>query len=269
MKKFKLLSLVLAAMFLLIACTSQNEPADMQDELELHISPILDDGSIDFNNVVFPPPSHGGRYTMSEWLVAETLEGFVDYADVVAVVYVEYVEVGERNIGIDTEYENLIMVPTSYFALRVIDVLKGDVLPGDMIATGVSGYIDPDTGEERQTDGFVPLIREGSVALLFLNTYMTQYHSGMGLNDLPFYITTGGSQGRFLFDQEGMLHGRSTFSWQGYVPGVVELEKLHYDDVIEKVSEISGEHRSLREQISFDNSLIVPEDVTADVSVYE
>lgn len=107
--------------------------------------------------------------------------------------------------------------------LRLREVLKGDMQPGDLIRVPETGIRRLD-GSDIAIDG-VPLLRKNMRVLLFLKPPYTMKNGETG------YSIRGVYQGKFFFDTEGMLHAGASLSDEAHqqledCPDVMTLEEF-------------------------------------------
>ncbi|MCL2546073.1 MAG: hypothetical protein FWE06_02605 [Oscillospiraceae bacterium] len=236
---------ILSCLFLLAACGTPREPTteqtpEYQANIPLSDDVISPDGTINFEHVILPEPStYPAVMLISVAWLGDTWEQYFDASEVVIIAHVNNVDRYGYYEMEGYEDGHYISLPESFPRLTVIDVFKGDLLPGDNILLRQIGYTTEDSHDFGSVQG-VPLLREDMVVLLFLNEFSIdtpERLAHISLENMPVFSVVGAYQGAFFFDSSGYMHQSSLF---GPEPSTSkDIEELHYADIVALLQEVS------------------------------
>lgn len=212
-RAYRLLGFLMAVMITGMLTGCGGKTAEGQSD-PIPDTPLAEDG--DFTQVVFPSTNDTEGMSAMLVYVGESLAEMYQSEETGYVVIADVV--------LDTGIIDHEKTPDQVVSvLRLREVLKGDMQPGDLIRVPETGIRRLD-GSDVAIDG-VPLLRKNMRVLLFLKPPYTMKNGETG------YSIRGVYQGKFFFDTEGMLHAGASLSDEAHqqledCPDVMTLEEF-------------------------------------------
>jgi len=263
----KIVCLCFTTLFLFAACSpsathsdSVNERLNITEEAYVLDSFVVDssvlneDGTINFEEVVFPIQEMMRYNTIHATVpyIESTFEAFFDRADAVVIALVGDVHsIKAQRINLGDEYnEYYVDGPTQMFTkLYIVDVFQGNLQAGESVLLAQTGYVDENNIDVRAV-GMAPLLRQDMVQLLFLR-------EGGDMDDMPVLFVIGVCMGQIPFhptgeiflghlmdielsDESGGREGGTT-EILPYPDEVLEAGMFYYEDAVVFLHEVAEE----------------------------